>query len=199
MYQYTANYTSTNYNSTLHICTSVHQNKVHNCMIYRLCRKIWKFQEIPYVMGTEILHFIKLESEKNEFDDWKSNLEKLKSERTVIFVSISCELTKLQIQFSQLPFGENLKYLCLSNGKFSEFFKNEIFLLFKPIPLWVMVIQTSPFFWKFTLKAERSKNRDYNWFLALTPLFVVLQLHIGFVLKTTLPELSNEYKNIKIP
>ena len=74
-------------------------------MIYRLCRKIRKFQEIPYVMGTEILHFIKLESEKNEFEDWKSNLEKLKSERTVIFVSISCELTKLQIQFSQLPVG----------------------------------------------------------------------------------------------
>ena len=86
-------------------------------------------------MGTEILHFIKLESEKNEFDDWKSNLEKLKSERTVIFVSISCELTKLQIQFYQLPGGKNANFLHLSNEKFSEFFKNVIFLLFKPFPI----------------------------------------------------------------
>ena len=40
-------------------------------------------------MGTEILHFDQLEGEKNEFEVCKSNLEKLKSEKTEIFMWIN--------------------------------------------------------------------------------------------------------------
>ena len=41
-------------------------------------------------MGTEILHFGQLESEKNEFQVCKSNLGGLKSEITEIFINFLC-------------------------------------------------------------------------------------------------------------
>ena len=78
-------------------------------------------------------------------------------------------------------------------------FQNWDFSLFKPIPLWVMIIQTSKFFWKFTLKAECSKIGTISDFWLYLPYFFVLQENIRFVLKTSLTKLSNEYKNIIIP
>ena len=87
------------------------------------------------------MHFGQSEGEKNEFGVCKSNLENLNLK---IFL---CELTKLQIQFSQLLVGKITKFLCPSHRKFPEFFQHHLIFVFKPIPLKVMVIQTSEVFW----------------------------------------------------
>ena len=50
-------------------------------------------------------------------------------------------------------------------------FQNWDFSLFKPIPLWVMIIQTSKFFLEVYTEGRVFQNRDYKWFLAISPLF----------------------------
>ena len=95
--------------------------------------------------------------------------------------------------------GKNAKFLYLSNGKFSEIFKIEIFLSLNLFLYELWSFKHQHFFWKFTLKAECSKVGTISDFWLYLPFFVVLQENIRFVLKTSLTKLSNEYKNIIIP
>ena len=95
--------------------------------------------------------------------------------------------------------GKNAKFLYLSNGKFSEIFKIEIFLSLNLFLYELWSFKHQNFFWKFTLKAECSKIGTISDFWLYLPFFVVLQENIRFVLKTSLTKLSNEYKNIIIP
>ena len=95
--------------------------------------------------------------------------------------------------------GKNAKFLYLSNGKFSEIFKIEIFLSLNLFLYELWSFKHQNFFWKFTLKAECSKIGTIRDFWLYLPFFVVLQENIRFVLKTSLTKLSNEYKNIIIP
>ena len=118
---------------------------------------------------------------------------------TLLVVNLSAWTYKLQTQFSQLPVGQNAKFLCLWNRKFPVFLKNHIIFVIKPFPLWVMVIQTSRIFSVITQKAWFSKNRVLWVFLAITPLWIKLEVNVRCALKTTWTELSNEYKNIMIP
>ena len=74
-----------------------------------------KTQEFSYVIGTEILHFDQLEAPKNEFEVCESHLQSLKSG----YMEFLSNFIKLQNQFSQLSVGQNTKFLCLSNRKFS--------------------------------------------------------------------------------
>ena len=95
--------------------------------------------------------------------------------------------------------GKNAKFLYLSNGKFSEIFKIEIFLSLNLFLYELWSFKHQNFFWKFTLKAECSKIGTISDFWLCLPFFVVLQENIRFVLKTSWTKLSNEYKNIIIP
>ena len=95
---------------------------------------------------TEIWHFGQLEPQKNEFKVCKSNLQRLISGCKIneTFFSI---FTKLQTQFFHLLIGQNEKLLCSLRRKCSEFCYHHRIFVFKPIPLKVMVIQTSEVFW----------------------------------------------------
>ena len=78
-------------------------------------RWFYKVQEFFHITGTEILHFDQLEAPKNEFEVCESHLQSLKSG----YMEFLSNFIKLQNQFSQLLDGQNAKFLCLSNKKFS--------------------------------------------------------------------------------